>query len=248
MPPQLKIKIDAVVKNVAVYIILDVSLEGRKERIGFWIGVHETAQYWLTVLNDIKKRGVEEGLIFAIDGLNGFNQAMEALYPKSEVQRCIVHQIRSSLRLVSWQDRKAVAKDLKGVYTALNAKQALLLLDEFKHIWDKKYPNIAKSWSSHWIELPPFFKYPNGVSRLIYTTHPIESLKAIIKQKTNSRGACPTQGSVLTVGYLVTQQIQELGQRGKELGQRPANTRKRQRTRAKRQRTGVRNCHVRVRV
>ena len=121
----LKIKIDSVVKNIAVYIMLGVSLEGRKEIIDFWIGEHDTAKYWLSVLNDIKKRGVEDVLIFAIDGLNSFNQAIEAIYPKAEVQRCIVHQIRSSLRFVSWKDRKAVAKDLKGIYTALNEKQAL---------------------------------------------------------------------------------------------------------------------------
>ena len=116
----LKIKIDSVVKNIAIYIMLGVSLEGRKEIIGFWIGENETSKYWLTVLNDIKKRGVKDVLIFAIDGLNGFNQAIEATYPKSEVQRCIVHQIRSSLRFVSWKDRKTVAKDLKSIYTALN--------------------------------------------------------------------------------------------------------------------------------
>lgn len=136
----LKIKIDSVVKNIAIYIMLGVSLEGRKEIIGFWIGENETSKYWLTVLNDIKKRGVKDVLIFAIDGLNGFNQAIEATYPKSEVQRCIVHQIRSSLGFVSWKDRKAVAKDLKSIYTALNEEQALLSLDEFRHIWDKKYP------------------------------------------------------------------------------------------------------------
>jgi putative transposase len=205
----LKIKVDAVVKNVAVYIMLGVSLEGKKEIIGFWIGENETAKYWLTVLNDIKKRGVEDVLIFAIDGLNGFNQAIEAIYPKAEVQRCIVHQIRSSLRFVSWKDRKAVAKDLKGIYTALNEKQALLSLDEFRHIWDKKYPNIAKSWQSHWTELSTFFKYPDSVRRLIYTTNPIESLNAIIKQKTKSKGSFPTQGSALKMVYLATQQIQE---------------------------------------
>ena len=205
----LKIKIDSVVKNIAVYIMLGVSLEGKKEIIGFWIGENETAKYWLTVLNDIKKRGIEDVLIFAIDGLNGFNQAIEAVYPKSEVQRCIVHQIRSSLRFVSWKDRKAVAKDLKGIYTALNEEQALLSLDEFKHIWDKKYPNIAKSWQSHWSELSTFFKYPQSVRTLIYTTNPIESLNAIIKQKTKSKGSFPTAGSALKMVYLSTQQIQE---------------------------------------
>lgn len=205
----LKIKIDSVVKNIAIYIMLGVNLEGKKEIIGFWIGENETAKYWLSILNDIKKRGVEDVLIFAIDGLNGFNQAIEAIYPKSEIQRCIVHQIRSSLRFVSWKDRKAVAKDLKAVYTALNEEQALLSLDEFRHIWGKKYPNIAKSWQSHWAELSTFFKYPDSVRKLIYTTNPIESLNAIIKQKTKSKGSFPTPGSALKMVYLATQQIQE---------------------------------------
>ncbi len=124
-----------------------------------------------------------------------------------------VHQIRSSLRFVSWKDRKAVAKDLKAVYTALNEEQALLSLDEFKHIWDKKYPNIAKSWHNHWSELSTFFKYPQSVRTLIYTTNPIESLNAIIKKKTKSKGSFPTQGSALKMVYLATQQIQEKWQR-----------------------------------
>lgn len=209
----LKIKIDGVVKNIAVYIMLGVSLEGKKEIIGFWIGENETSKYWLTVLNDIKKRGVEDVLIFAIDGLNGFNQAIEAIYPKAEVQRCIVHQIRSSLRFVSWKDRKSLAKDLKPIYQANNEEQALLSLDEFKHVWDKKYPNIAKSWQSHWNELSTFFKYPDSIRTLIYTTNPIESLNSIIKQKTKSKGAFPTQGSALKMVYLATQQIQEKWQR-----------------------------------
>lgn len=209
----LKIKIDSVVKNVAIYIMLGVNLEGKKEIIGFWVGENESAKYWLSVLNDIKKRGVEDVLIFAIDGLTGFNQAIEAIYPKAEVQRCIVHQIRSSLRFVSWKDRKSLAKDLKPIYKANNEEQALLSLDEFKHIWDKKYPNIAKSWQSNWGELSTFFKYPDSIRTLIYTTNPIESLNAIIKQKTKSKGAFPTQGSALKMVYLATQQIQEKWQR-----------------------------------
>jgi transposase-like protein len=198
----LKIKVDSMVKNVAVYIMLGVNLEGKKEIIGFWVGENESAKYWLSVLNDIKKRGVEDVLIFAIDGLSGFNQAIEAIYPKAEVQRCIVHQIRSSLRFVSWKDRKSLTKDLKPIYKANNEEQGLLALDEFKHIWDKKYPNIAKSWHSNWNELSTFFKYPDSIRTLIYTTNPIESLNSIIKKKTKSKGAFPTQGSALKMVIL----------------------------------------------
>jgi len=130
----LKIRIDRVVKNIAAYIMLGISLEGKKEIIGIWIGENETSKYWLTVLNDIQKRGVKDVLIFAIDGLNGFKEAIQAVYPKAEIQRCIVHQIRSSLKFVSWKDRKAVAKDLKSVYSAHSEEDAQIALTKFKGV------------------------------------------------------------------------------------------------------------------
>jgi transposase-like protein len=138
----LKIRVDRVVKNIAAYIMLGVSIDGKKEIIGIWIGENETSKYWLTLLNELKNRGVQDVLIFAIDGLNGFNQAIEAVYPQAEIQRCIVHHIRSSLRYVSWKDRKVVAKDLKTVYTAATEEDAQLALTEFHDIWGKKYPHI----------------------------------------------------------------------------------------------------------
>jgi len=204
----LKIRVDRVVKNIAAYIMLGVTLEGKKEIIGIWIGENETSKYWLTVLNDIKKRGVEDVLIFAIDGLNGFSEAISAVYPKSEIQRCIVHQIRSSLKFVSWKDRKAVAKDLKSVYTAYSEEDAQLSLTEFNDIWGKKYPNITVSWTNHCSELSTFFKYPDAVRKLIYTTNPIESLNATIKRKTKSKGSFPTEDSAFKVMYLATQEQQ----------------------------------------
>ncbi len=204
----LKIRVDRVVKNIACYIMLGINLEGKKEIIGIWIGENETSKYWLTVLNDIKKRGVEDVLIFAIDGLNGFNEAIKAVYPKAEVQRCIVHQIRSSLRFVSWKDRKAVAKDLKSVYSAHNEEDAQLALTDFNDIWGKKYPNITASWQTHWAELSTFFKYPDSVRKLIYTTNPIESLNATIKRKTKSKSSFPTEASAFKVMYLATQEQQ----------------------------------------
>jgi transposase-like protein len=151
----LKIRVDRVVKNIAAYI--GISLEGKKEIIGIWIGENETSKYWLTVLNDIQKRGIQDVLIFAIDGLNGFNEAI-----------------------------KAVAKDLKSVYSAYNEEDAQLALTDFNDIWGKKYPNITASWQTHWAELSTFFKYPDAVRKLIYTTNPIESLNATIKRKTKS--------------------------------------------------------------
>lgn len=204
----LKIRVDRVVKNIAAYIMLGVTLEGKKEIIGIWIGENETSKYWLTVLNDIKKRGVQDVLIFAIDGLNGFKEAIQAVYPKAEIQRCIVHQIRSSLKFVSWKDRKAVAKDLKSVYSALKEEDAQVALTEFNDIWGTKYPNITVSWTNNWAELSTFFKYPDSVRKLIYTTNPIESLNATIKRKTKSKGSFPTEESAFKVMYLATQEQQ----------------------------------------
>lgn len=204
----LKIRVDRVVKNIACYIMLGVTLEGKKEIIGIWIGENETSKYWLSVLNDIKNRGVQDVLIFAIDGLNGFNEAIKAVYPKAEIQRCIVHQIRSSLKFVSWKDRKAVAKDLKSIYAALNEEGAQLALTEFNDIWGKKYPNITASWQTHWAELSTFFKYPDAVRKLIYTTNPIESLNATIKRKTKSKSSFPTVESAFKVMFLATQEQQ----------------------------------------
>ena len=205
----LKIRVDRVVKNIAAYIMLGITLEGKKEIIGIWIGENETSKYWLTVLNDIQKRGIQDVLIFAIDGLNGFNEAIQAVYPKAEIQRCIVHQIRSSLKFVSWKDKKAVARDLKSIYSALNEEDAQLALTEFNDIWGKKYPNITISWTNHWNELSTFFKYPNSVRKLIYTTNPIESLNATIKRKTKAKGSFPTMESAFKMVYLATQEVQE---------------------------------------
>lgn len=204
----LKIRVDRIVKNVAAYIMLGVTLEGKKEILGIYLGENESSKYWLTLLNELKNRGVEDVLIFAIDGLNGFNQAIQAVYPKAEVQRCIVHQIRSSLKFVSWKDRKAVAKDLKTVYTALTEEDAQLALTEFNDIWGKKYPNITQSWLNNWNELSTFFKYPKSVQTLIYTTNPIESLNSNIKRKTKSKGSFPTIDSAFKMLYMITQEIQ----------------------------------------
>ena len=179
----LKIRIDRVVKNVAAYIMLGITTEGTKEIIGIWIGNNETSKYWLSLLNEIKNRGVEDVLIFAIDGLNCFNEAIQAIYPKSEIQRCIVHQIRSSLKFVSWKDRKEIARDLKSVYCAITEEQALSNLNDFHDTWGSKYPHIKQSWLNHWNELATFYKYPEAIKRLIYTTNPIESLNSTKKDK-----------------------------------------------------------------
>jgi transposase-like protein len=205
----LKIRVDRVVKNIAAYIMLGITLEGKKEILGIWIGENETSKYWLTLLNELKNRGVDDVLIFAVDGLNGFNQAIEAVYPKAEVQRCIVHQIRSSLRYVSWKDRKAVVADLKTVYTAATQEDAQTALMEFNDIWGKKYPHITQSWTKNWDQLSTFFKYPKPVQTLIYTTNPIESLNSSIKRRIKSKGSFPTIDSAFKMLFLSTQEVQE---------------------------------------
>ena len=211
----LKIRVDRVVKNIACYIMLGITIEGKKDIIGIWIGENETSKYWLTILNELKNRGVQDVLIFAIDGLNGFKEAIEAVYPKAEIQRCIVHQIRSSLRFVSWKDRKEVAKDLKSVYTALTEEDAKLALEEFNTIWGKKYPHITQSWESNWNELSTFFKYPEAIRKLIYTTNHIESLNSNIKRKTKNKGSFPTIEAAFKMLYLSTQQVQHKWNRTK---------------------------------
>ena len=196
-------------KNVAAYIMLGITLDGKKDIIGIWIGENETSKYWLTLLNELKNRGVEDVLIFAIDGLNGFNQAIQAVYPKAEIQRCIVHQIRSSLRYVSWKDRKLVARELKTIYTASTEEDAQLALTEFNDNWGQKYPHIAQSWLNNWNELTTFFKYPKSVQTLIYTTNPIESLNSSIKRRTKLKDSFPTIDSAFKMLYLATQEAQE---------------------------------------
>lgn len=204
----LKIRVDRAVKNIAAYIMLGITLEGKKEVIGIWIGENETSKYWLTLLNEIKNRGVEDVLIFAIDGLNGFKEAIEAVYPKAEIQRCIVHQVRNSLKFVSWKDRKEVAKDLKMVYNAKTEEEAKLVLTDFNDKWGKKYPHITQSWQVNWNELSTFFKYPEAIRKLIYTTNPIESVNSNIKKRTKSVGSFPTVDSAFKLLYLAILEVQ----------------------------------------
>lgn len=208
----LKIRVDRVVKNIAAYIMLGITIDGKKEILGIWIGENETSKYWLTLLNELKNRGVEDVLIFAIDGLNGFNQAIEAVYPKAEIQRCIVlHFVmyRGKIDEILCIQAKAVANDLKTVYCASTEEDAQTALLEFDESWGKKYPHITQSWTNNWNQLATFFKYPKSVQTLIYTTNPIESLNSSIKRRTNSKGSFPTIDSAFKMLYLATQEAQE---------------------------------------
>ena len=202
-----KVRRDGMVRNTAVYAIIGIDLEGKKDCLGIWIQDTESAKFWLSVLNEIKNRGVEDVLIFAIDGLNGLSDAIRAVYPDSEIQRCIVHQVRNSMKFVSYKDRKELSKDMKSIYTSPTEEAGLSALESLKEKWGEKYPHVIKSWEDNWPELSCIFKYPEPIRRLIYTTNPIESFNSTLRKVTKNRGVFPTEDSLFKLLYLAIQDI-----------------------------------------
>jgi putative transposase len=190
------------VQNTAVYVALAINLEGKKELLGLWVGENEGAKFWLSVLTELKNRGVQDILIAAVDGLKGFPDAIESVFPQTQVQLCIVHMVRNSLRFVSWKDRKKVAADLRTIYTATTLEAAEQALDAFGAKWDERFPTIAKSWRAHWPNITPFFDYPPDLRKVIYTTNAIESINAQLRKVVKKKGAFPTPDSVRKVMYL----------------------------------------------
>lgn len=188
----------------AVYIALGINMDGKKEVLGMYVGENESAKYWLSILNGLKNRGVEDILITCIDGLVGFPEAIAAVYPKTEIQQCIIHQIRNSTKYVSYKDIKALMADLKNVYAAVTEEAALDALDKFAEKWDPKYPKISLSWRSHWAELSTYFKYPQEVRTLIYTTNAIENFNRQLRKVTKSKSVFPNDDSLLKMLYLAT--------------------------------------------
>lgn len=186
----------------AVYIAIGVNMEGFKDVIGMWIGENESAKFWMTVMNDMKNRGVEDILIACVDGLTGFPNAIAAVYPKTELQQCIIHQIRNTTKFVSYKDIKPLMTDLKKVYTAPNEETALFDLDIFEDKWKTKYPKIAVSWKENWANLSTYFKYPQEVRTLIYTTNTIEGFNRQMRKVTKSKSVFPTDDSLLKILYL----------------------------------------------
>jgi len=193
---------DGQVRNRAVYLALGVNMEGQKELLGLWIAGTEGAKFWMGILNELKNRGVRDMLICCVDGLTGFPDAIEAVYPQTQVQLCIVHMVRHSLKYVSWKERKAVAKDLKAVYSAATVEEAELVLEEFAGRWDARYPTISASWRRHWTEVIPFFAFPADIRRAIYTTNAIESLNRTLRKVIKNRQAFPTDEAILKILYL----------------------------------------------
>lgn len=191
----------------AVYIVLGIDMDGRKDVLGMYVGENESAKFWLSIMNGLKNRGVEDILIACVDGLSGFPQAIEAVYPQTEVQQCIIHQIRNSTKFVSYKDLKKLMADLKRVYAAPTEESALKELELFKDDWDSKYPKIYKSWKDNWVTLSTYFKYPEAVRRLIYTTNAIEGFNRQLRKVTKSKTVFPTDDSLLKMLYLATMDI-----------------------------------------
>lgn len=191
----------------AVYIAIGINLEGRKSVLGMWVGENESTRYWTTILNGLRSRGVEDILIACTDNLTGFSAAIEAVYPKTEIQNCIIHQIRNSTKYVSYKDLKALVADLKAVYAAVNEEAALTALETFSEHWDRKYPKISASWRENWPNLSAYFKYPAELRRLIYTTNAIEGFNRQLRKVTKAKSVFPTDDSLFKMLYLAMKDI-----------------------------------------
>jgi putative transposase len=199
---RVKIRIDGSVQNRCIYLAIGVNLEGRKETLGLWTAENEGAKFWLSVLTELQNRGVSDIFIACVDGLKGFSEAIESVFPQTITQVCIVHQIRNSLTYISYKDRKAVAADLKPIYTAVSEDEALYSLELFAEKWDSKYPIIAKSWKANWQKINPMFQFPQEIRRAVYTTNVIESLNYSLRKITKTRAAFPSEEAALKLLYL----------------------------------------------
>jgi transposase-like protein len=204
-----KIREEGKVLTKAVYTVLGVNLHGKKEVLGLYLGQHESATFWLQVLNDLTQRGIEDILIASIDNLNGFAEAIENIFPKTEVQLCVIHQIRNSMKYIPWKDYRAFMKDLKEVYRAATLELAEFNLDELAQKWEKKYPVVIKSWRSNWPRLSQYFKYPEQIRRLIYTTNTVEGYHRMVRKVTKSKGAFTSDMAMLKLVYLATLNFQK---------------------------------------
>lgn len=201
-----KIRQDKQVINKSIYLALGVNLEGRKELLGMWLSENEGAKFWLGVLTELQNRGVQEILIACVDGLKGFPDAIQSVYPQTQVQLCIVHMVRNSVKYVPWKDYKAVTTDLKRIYQSVTEEEALQALEQFAECWDDKYPQISKSWRGNWDNLNTLFRYPQDIRKAIYTTNAIESLNSVIRKVIKKRKLFPSDASAQKVVYLAIQE------------------------------------------
>ena len=202
-----KMRHEGRVENRAVYVAIGVNLEGRKEVLGLWTSANEGAKFWLGVLTELKNRGVKDILIACVDGLKGFPQAIESMYPQAQVQLCIVHLVRASLNYVNWRERRAVVADLKAVYRASTEQEAEQALNEFVAKWGHKYPTIGRLWRENWERVIPFFAFPADVRRVIYTTNAVESLHMSLRKVIKTRGSFPSEEAALKLLYLALRNV-----------------------------------------
>jgi putative transposase len=202
-----KMRHEGRVENRAVYVAIGVDLEGHKDVLGLWCSANEGAKFWLSVLTDLKNRGVKDMLIVCVDGLKGFPQAIEAVFPLAQVQLCIVHLVRASLNYVNWKERKQVAADLKPIYRAATAVEAEMNLDQFIATWGHKYRAIGKLWKENWERVIPFFEFPEEVRKVIYTTNAVEALHRGLRKIIKNRGSFPSEEAALKLLYLALQNI-----------------------------------------
>lgn len=191
----------------AVYIAIGIALDGKKDVLGMWVGENESAKFWAGVLNNMRNRGVDDILIACTDNLTGFSQAIEAVFPQTDIQNCIIHQLRNSSRYVSYKDLRELMADLKRVYAAVDELSAHDALDEFAAKWDKKYPKISKSWYDNWANLSTYFKFPQELRKLIYTTNAIEGFNRQIRKVTKAKSVFPTDDSLFKMLYLAMKDI-----------------------------------------
>jgi transposase-like protein len=208
--------LDALVINVkdgnhivkkSVYLALAIRMDGQKEILGLWIDQNEGSKFWLGILNELHNRGVQDILIAAVDGLTGFPEAINAVFPKTEVQLCIVHMVRNSLKFVPYKDRKAIAADLKTVYSSATEEAAVAALNGFEQKWNVKYPMIARSWRAKWPEIVPFLKFPEVIRKAIYTTNAIESVNYTIRKVSRNRQSFPTTDAAMKLMFMALQNI-----------------------------------------
>ncbi|BEI08510.1 IS256-like element ISSoEn2 family transposase [Edwardsiella ictaluri] len=201
----LKVRQDSRVINKSVFLAPGINLEGQKELLGMWLAENEGAKFWLNVLTELKNRGLNDILIACVDGLKGFPDAINTVYPEARIQLCIVHMVRNSLRFVSWKDYKAVTRDLKAIYQAPTEDAGQQALEAFASAWDNRYPQISRSWQTNWANLATFFAYPADIRKVIYTTNAIESLNSVIRHAIKKRKVFPTDEAVKKVVWLAIQ-------------------------------------------
>lgn len=202
-----KVRKDNRIVSKAAYTVLGIDIYGIKDILGIWIGESESASFWVGVCNDLKSRGVEDILIACTDGLKGFSEAINSVFPKTTIQLCVIHQIRNSLRYIPYKDRKAVMTDLKPVYQAATIEEAEMMFIDFKDKWGKKYPAVVSSWENNWLELTTYFSYPVEIRRVIYTTNPVEGYHRQIRKVTKTKTAYPTDDALRKIIYLATTDI-----------------------------------------